>query len=69
MANIVKWGELGAEAIAATESAIQSGGQFLKFKVGKTHLRILPPPLGPTMHTASRPWSDRFTSSSAGVPP
>ena len=46
MANIVKYGEMTAEAIAATESVIQSGGQFLRFTVGKTHLRILPPPLG-----------------------
>ena len=29
---------------------------------------VLPPPLGPTMHTASRSQIDRFTSSNTGAP-
>jgi len=51
MANIVKHGTFTAEAAEKEEQEIQTSGAFLKLGVGKTTIRVLPPPAGQNL-----PW-------------
>lgn len=47
MSNIVQYGSYEPEAAQAEQEALDRTGQaFMKFKVGKNYVRILPPPLG-----------------------
>ncbi len=53
--NIQKYGEFTVDAAEKEEQEIQTSGSFLKLGVGKTVVRVLPPPAGQSL-----PWTKTY---------